>query len=66
MLSAERRRRVERGVCVCGGGLRMAVPVWEGTGAVGSESRITVRAPEEDSSFVPSLSPNQFYLASPK
>lgn len=40
--------------------------VWRATVAVGSESRSPVRVAEEDSSFVPSLSPNQFCLASPK
>lgn len=39
---------------------------WRETAAVGSERRSPVRVAEDDSSFVPSLSPNQFSLASPK
>lgn len=45
---------------------RFSAKVWRGTAAVGSERRSPVRVAEDDSPFVPSLSPNQFSLASPK
>lgn len=45
---------------------RFSAKLWRGTAAVGSERRSPVRVAEDDSSFVPSLSPNQFSLASPK